>query len=203
MVIAVIISRPKEEGARLSGEQQQELSTGNEYPGIDYEIAGAPTEEDVNAYYALTMNENLQDARVEIPGASPISQDNKIMTYEGEVADNSVAPGSALAPKVTQNLTEAQLPNGTLLLSIDSNGFNPNQINARAGEPVTIALKNIDSKVHVFMFDDPSLKAIAIPVMEGELKAITFNAPPAGTYTFRCDFPGHKEGGEVGTLIVR
>ncbi len=174
-----------------------------EAPKVGYEIKGPITDEDINIKYALQTNENLKDARVEIPGASPISLDDTVMTYEGEVADNTVAPGSAEAPKVTQALDKTDLTSDAININGSAAGFSPKEISARAGAPTTISLTAIDDQVHVLRFDDPVLNAISLGVMPGETRAITFNAPAAGTYTFFCEVPGHKDRGETGVMTVR
>lgn len=166
-------------------------------------VKSQSVQEKVNADYALNNVETLKAAQVEIVGASPVNPENKVMTYEGKVADNSVAPGSALAPKQTQSITKAELPAGTISLNVSAAGFSPKEFSVTAGAPVNLSLTSTDKQVHVFMFDDISLKAVAIGVMPGETKAMTFNAPGAGTYTFRCDVPEHKQRGEVGTMTVK
>ncbi|HEX9372471.1 MAG TPA: plastocyanin/azurin family copper-binding protein [Roseiflexaceae bacterium] len=37
----------------------------------------------------------------------------------------------------------------------------------------------------------------------GETDSATFTAPPAGTYTFLCTFPGHFPAGMKGTLTIK
>jgi len=67
-----------------------------------------------------------------------------------------------------------------------------------------VAVSSTDGYTHVFMFDDPSLSAVAVGVGPKETRAITFNAPAkAGTYSFHCDVPGHTARGEVGAMIVK
>lgn len=168
-----------------------------------YEAKGPLTDEDINIKYALQENEKLQDARVEIAGASPISPDDTVMTYEGEVADNSAAPASANAPKRTQAIDKSELTTGTIMINGSAAGFSPKEISTTAGEPTTIALTSTDDQVHVFKFSDPSLNAISLGAMPGETRAITFNAPARGTYDFFCEVPEHKDRGEVGVMMVK
>ncbi len=177
--------------------------TAGEISGVGYEVEGELTEEDINIQYAFQENEALEGARVEIRGASPISSDNTVLTYTGEVANNSAAPGSAEAPKVTQAISKENLRADTIMLNASADGFEPQEISTQAGAPTTISLTSTDDQVHVLRFDDPVLNAISLGVMPGETRAITFNAPSAGTYSFFCEVPGHKARGEVGVMIVR
>lgn len=179
-------------------------STNEPSPIVDNETPSAVDthNEENNVRFALEKNESLKDATIEVTGTSPISKDNVVMTYEGEVADNSVAPGSELAPKVSPALDKKDLPKNAVSLDVSSEGFSPSEFRASAGEPVVLSLTSTDDKVHVIMFDDAAMNAVVIGVLPGQTRAMTFTAPEAGTYTFRCDVPGHKDGGEIGTLIV-
>lgn len=199
----ILLSSPKSPAFfQLDGRTDLEQAPA-EIKKVGYEAKGEITEEDINIQYALQENEKLQEARVEIPGASPINVDDVVLTYEGEVADNGAAPGSAEAPKVTQALTKDELTADTIMLDCDSQGFTPNQITAQAGKPTTLSLTSVDDQVHVLRFEDPALNAVYLGVMPGETRAITFNAPVPGNYPFFCEVPEHKDRGEVGVMIVR
>ncbi|RRR71922.1 MAG: auracyanin [Candidatus Viridilinea halotolerans] len=50
--------------------------------------------------------------------------------------------------------------------------------------------------------DTPGVLAVTPMLDMGESITFTFEPPGPGTYTFICTFPGHYEGGMVGTLIV-
>jgi len=162
----------------------------------------AAIEED-NINYAMETNENLAGAKMDVVGASPITPENVVVTFEGKPTDNAAEPASELAPKRSLNIDKETLPESVTLLNASAKGFSPANFEATANQPTTIAVSSTDDQVHVFKFDDPSLNAITVGVMPGETKAITFNAPAAGTYFFRCDVPEHKDRGEVGTMIVR
>jgi len=155
------------------------------------------------AEHALTTYESLAGAKIEIPGTSPISQNNQVMTYTGEVTDNSAEPGSSLSPKSALVDDNMILPSGTFQLEVSANGFFPNEITVESGQPVTISLTSIDGGAHVIAFSDPKLKGINFGVIGGETRAMTFNAPETGSYQFFCQVPGHKDRGEEGVMIVR
>lgn len=145
-----------------------------------------------------------KEARVEVPGVSPISKENKVLALDGSVAKNSAYNGSPEAPKPSAPITKEQLPASALSLNISrEKGFVPKAIAVKAGAPITMSLTATDDNYHVIKFDDPALNAIAMRVEAGETRAISFNAPEAaGEYVFRCYVTGHEEK-ETGKLIVK
>lgn len=80
--------------------------------------------------------------------------------------------------------------------------FEPKTISARAGE-VTFAVKNVGTIEHNFVIEDGAggspgrIPNIAVGATEQLAVALK-----AGTYTFICGLPGHKEAGMTGTLTV-
>ena len=144
-----------------------------------------------------------KDTKVDVVGANPITKEGLVVTATGEKVKNDVTPSTPEAPQQTAPITKAQLPNSALKLEISASGYSPKEITAKSGAAVTLSVTSVDTFTHVFMFDDASLSAVAIGVGPGETRAITFNAPKAGNYTFRCDVPGHAARGETGTLIVK
>jgi uncharacterized cupredoxin-like copper-binding protein len=83
----------------------------------------------------------------------------------------------------------------------DTMKFGPNTFKAKAGQPVTVELKNAGSTVHNFFA--PAL-GVNTPARAngGQSVTATFTAPAAGTYEFWCNEPGHAEAGMVGQVIV-
>ena len=151
---------------------------------------------DVNKLYSLT------GAKVEIPGASLVTADKKVVTPEGKLAQNDAIPNTPEAPKpVLVNV--AQLPKQAINLGIGNGKITPNTFTVSAGAPVDLAVTSTDGQVHVFIFTNSAVGAIAMGIAGGETKAITFNAPSAGTYEFRCDVPGHNAQGETGRMFVK
>jgi plastocyanin len=78
--------------------------------------------------------------------------------------------------------------------------YTPSTITVSAGQKVHLTFKNEGKVVHEIIFEgfDAGTKAEA-----GETNGANFTAPRAGTYTFVCTIPGHKEAGMVGQLIVQ
>ena len=153
----------------------------------------------------IPANTVLKDSRVEVPGANPITKDNKVVTLEGKVTKNDVAPSSPLAPQETGALTKEQVPPTAVTLELSAAGFNPKEFTVKAGAPVTVAVTATDG-VHTFAFEDASLSAVGMGLYAGQTRAVTFNAPEkAGEYVFYCNVGGtiHKNRGEVGKMIVK
>jgi ABC-2 type transport system permease protein len=50
--------------------------------------------------------------------------------------------------------------------------------------------------------NDPGIIAATRLIEGGQRDSVTFDAPPAGTYTFVCTFPEHFKGGMRGTLTI-
>jgi plastocyanin len=145
---------------------------------------------------------NLQGAKVAVPGANPITTNNKVVTATGQATDNTARPMSDTAPKQTSFLDKSTLPSGLTKITIANGTFSPSTFTTTVGAPTTFSLTGGDSLSHVIAFDDTSLNAIAILVGPGQTKAITFNAPSkAGSYTFRDASPSDKPA--VGTMIVK
>ena len=83
--------------------------------------------------------------------------------------------------------------------------FEPAALTLTAGTPVTLTFKNAGQTLHDFTIvsgpgsDKPSDHIAAEPSKEATL---TLNLA-AGSYTFICSVPGHKELGMQGTIAVQ
>lgn len=78
--------------------------------------------------------------------------------------------------------------------------FAPNKITVNKGDKVTINFKNLGG-FHDFVIDGLNVKTPVI--MTGKTATVTFTADKAGTYTFYCSVPGHRQKGMQGTLTVQ
>lgn len=111
-------------------------------------------------------------------------------------------PGTPENPQQSSPVSESQVPAETIKLSVSAAGFTPSGFIVNAGETVSLSLTSED-QTHVFYFEDPSLKNVAIGVGPGETRFIEFYAPTEpGEYTFYCDVPGHRARGEEGVMVV-
>ncbi len=141
---------------------------------------------------------------VAAPNTSPISQTGQVVTPTGQAVKLNVTPGTPEAPQQSNPIASPKdIPSQAIKLSVSAAGFSPSSFTVNSGAAVTVALTSTDTQTHGLMFDDASLSAVAIGVGPGETRAITFNAPKAGTYTFYCYIPGHRARGEIGKMIVK
>jgi len=150
----------------------------------------------------VTGTVDMRGAVAQIPGASLVTTDKKVVNEKGAVAKNDAIPSSPEAPKPVL-VNKDQLPKQTIKLELKDNKFTPNTFTVPSGAPVSLAVSSADGKVHVFIFTNSAVSAIAMGIGPGDTKAITFNAPAPGEYVFRCDVPGHADAGEVGKMIVK
>ena len=119
-----------------------------------------------------------------------------------EVVVNEPVPNNPAVPQAS-TVSRTELPEGTIELSVSSAGFSPKEFTVKAGQKVTLAITATD-KSHTFAFKDPTLSSIALNAGAGQTSAVNFVAPTkTGEYTFRCDLPGHEDGGETGKMIVK
>lgn len=202
VVIAIALLAGKKNTTPVNNNNQAGQTAGNE-TATNAENPDASTPANSASLQEANIA-NLEGAKVVIPGANPITTDNKVVTEKGVVTENNAQPMTETAPKQTGFLNKESIPEGVAGISVGNDKFSPNSFTTTAGAPTTFTLTGVDSYSHVIAFDDPSLSAIAILVGPGQTKAITFNAPAtAGEYTFRCASPGHAEAGEVGKMIVK
>ncbi len=77
--------------------------------------------------------------------------------------------------------------------------FTPAKLTVKAGQPATIALKNIGTIEHDFTVDDAGFKLAVTAGKTGD-KELKLDKP--GTYEFHCTVAGHKDAGMKGELTV-
>lgn len=128
-------------------------------------------------------------------------------------AQPGAAPASAAKPAASgQQAPGPYTPNGSIdgssgtvaLAAVGPMKWQPNTITGvKAGQKVTVQLKNSDTLLHSFVA--PSLGATAkVDVQPGGSATATFTAPSApGTYQFWCAEAGHAEAGMVGQVVVQ
>lgn len=98
--------------------------------------------------------------------------------------------------------------------------FGSNEITVEIGRPVTLLLHNKDREPHDFVIDRISVSGkksedggghahgggpgadLHVGAEPGTTGTLRFTPKTAGSYSFYCSVPGHKESGMVGTLIV-
>jgi uncharacterized cupredoxin-like copper-binding protein len=80
--------------------------------------------------------------------------------------------------------------------------FEPNTWTVKAGQPVTVTVKNVGTVTHDWIVrgqDD----ATKVEVQAGQTGTKTFTIASAGTYAVYCSQPGHEAAGMKGTLTVQ
>jgi len=205
VVIVIIIIVVTSQSKKTTSPTSTNEPTGTEQTGT---TPGATTPEGKATGTVETKVEapvDLKTARVEIPGASLVTKDNRVVTPEGKVAKNDVIPASAEAPKSVL-IAKDQLPKTAVNVEISGGAFKPSSFTVKPNAPVNFAITSTDGLTHVVIFSNAVLGAIAMGIGPNETKAITFNAPATpGEYEFRCDVPGHRGSGagELGKMIVK
>jgi hypothetical protein len=108
-------------------------------------------------------------------------------------------PGSPEAPKQIEVKT-SEIPAQAVKIDITATGFSPKEFRVKEGAAITLALSASDGQTHVFIFPDASLMGLTTMVLGGSIKTLTFNAPKAGSYSFRDDIPQFRA--NSGVMIV-
>jgi plastocyanin len=115
-------------------------------------------------------------------------------TSEPTATTGTPAPASSpAAGQATSSLVLAANPSGLL-------AYNTKQLSAKAGT-VTIAFTNNSPLEHNVTVAEGTKVLGATPTFKGGSKTLTLTLK-AGTYTFYCSVPGHRQAGMEGTLTV-
>ena len=78
-------------------------------------------------------------------------------------------------------------------------GFDPDHIELKKGETVTLKIKSAGGD-HYFAIDQ---YGINVPVSPGKEVSINLTADKAGEFLYYDPLPGHNESGENGRLVVK
>lgn len=78
--------------------------------------------------------------------------------------------------------------------------FSPNTLSVNKGDTVNVTFTNTGAFPHNFTIAEFNVKSKTIS--PGETDTVTFTADQAGTFTYFCSVPTHKDKGMVGTLTV-
>lgn len=102
--------------------------------------------------------------------------------------------------------TEEQVDQRVQRIEVEARDFqyNPSQIRAQAGEPLSIRLINNGETEHNIEFELPAGdEKLEENLQPGERGTLEFTAPEEpGTYTIYCPVGDHRERGMTGELIV-
>lgn len=120
---------------------------------------------------------------------------------------NSLDYQKYMTQVIMATMTPPPTTSGTvqkLTVEVGVNGalaFKPAVLTAKKGTPVELTLINRDkAQAHSLVIAQLNLKSVQLPAQKQT--TLRFTPTRAGTYAFYCDLPGHKDAGEVGTLII-
>jgi uncharacterized cupredoxin-like copper-binding protein len=89
------------------------------------------------------------------------------------------------------------------VLGTDSLDFEPTSFTVPAGQEVTVELTSEAGVEHDFVVEDVDGADLDVVHADpGETATGTFTIDDAGSYTFFCSVPGHREAGMEGSLEV-
>lgn len=98
--------------------------------------------------------------------------------------------GAAVSPELLASLPAIGTP---------GMHFDQTALKAKVGETVALRFDNSHSTPHSFDLDELN---VHVPAAAGQQSLIMFKPTSAGSYTYYCAIPGHREAGMVGTLTV-
>ncbi|WP_280550496.1 cupredoxin domain-containing protein [Halomonas sp. 11-S5] len=79
--------------------------------------------------------------------------------------------------------------------------FEPTELEVPVGAEVVLVFENTGIMGHNLHI--PELDVMTETITPGETDTVEFTVDEAGTYTFRCEVPGHAEAGMTGELVVQ
>ena len=135
-----------------------------------------------------------------------------ILSACGSSGNKSTSSAATSTPATQTSATTASTPSSSgagiasaAAVAADPTGqlkFTKSSLTVKAGK-VTIAFTNTSSVAHNLTIQQGTNGATvaATPTFQGSAKTLTVNLK-AGTYTFFCSVPGHRQAGMQGTLTV-
>ncbi|MET0772016.1 MAG: PQQ-dependent sugar dehydrogenase [Candidatus Limnocylindrales bacterium] len=114
-----------------------------------------------------------------------------------EATDGATEP-PAEATEPPAEATEPPASGEAVTVTMIDIAFDPDAVTIAADTASDIELTNEGAALHSFVIDELDVK---VEVQPGQTGTATITAP-AGTYTFYCDVPGHREAGMEGSLTV-
>ena len=106
----------------------------------------------------------------------------------------------AIPVEIVEESTSMNTENSQMITVMANNfSYSPNVIRVKAGQEVTLTLKNEDG-FHDLVIDEFNVTTQQIPA--GQSETITFTPEEPGEYEFYCSVGNHRAMGMVGTLIV-
>jgi uncharacterized cupredoxin-like copper-binding protein len=110
-------------------------------------------------------------------------------------------------------------PAKSVALTAKDMAFAAKEVTVENGKAVKLVFNNQDGQLHDFSVDKIPVKVsedhkdghdmggakpdLHVSAEAGKTGEVEFTPTKAGTYTFYCTVPGHKDAGMVGSLIVK
>lgn len=130
--------------------------------------------------------------------------------------------GGSSSPGVGKAADKAKASRTIEIRQLDTHRFDPAAVQVKAGETVTLRIRNTGTQIHEFTLGDPKtqtkrekdMKAMGpnpmkmddatndVTIDPGASKEITWTFPKKGTVDFGCHEPGHYLDGMRGTVTV-
>lgn len=120
------------------------------------------------------------------------------LVLAGSLALFSTACGSAQPAAASKD--SGQPAQEITVVGVDM-AFQPTAVEAKAGQPVKLTLKNQGVMEHNWQVKLGN-ETIVVLARPGQSASKTFTPREAGTYKVICSIPGHEQAGMVGTLVV-
>jgi uncharacterized cupredoxin-like copper-binding protein len=100
------------------------------------------------------------------------------------------APAAAAAPAQEITITATEM------------AFSPTTLEVKAGQPVTLTVKNNGVLEHNWQAQIGS-ELVQVTAQPKQSASKTFTPQTAGTYKIICNIPGHEQAGMVAQLVVK
>jgi uncharacterized cupredoxin-like copper-binding protein len=131
-----------------------------------------------------------------IPGHKEAGMVGQLKVVEGGASVPAASP--AASPAVASPAAASQT---TFDLELKDIAFSVKSIDVPANTQITINIKNVGAATHNFNIDE--LNVHSGDVAAGASTTVTFNSGPAGSFTYYCNIPGHKEAGMIGKITSK
>jgi plastocyanin len=139
-------------------------------------------------------------------GSSGTSSSSSSSTTESSAAPSTSATSSSASTAASSSAATPAPAGAAQIVKLEANpggalSYNTTALTAKPGR-VTIEFTNMAPLSHnVTVESSGGSKLGETPTFSGGTKALTLNLT-AGTYTFFCSVPGHRQAGMQGTLTV-
>lgn len=110
---------------------------------------------------------------------------------------SACTPADVTQPRPNGNGGPPTQTGVTIDMEADDFYFDPDEIEVESGQTLTINFPEVNG-THTFTLDEFDVNER----LTGTGETVSFTPNKAGTYTYYCAIPGHRERGMTGTLVV-